>query len=454
MIFNARRMPNKVDTGVDVEAMKHDAGTEEIVLTVLSGDERGRIVVRDARSPFVLGRGEGADVLLSASDPCLRRRHVQIERCVAGWQMVALAGSTNVPRVNGAVSVRSLLADGDIIQLGETRIKVSLGADPPRAYRCAHCGEDVSALATSDGRTLELADAVIYLCRKHVAKSSDLNGQSVGEYEICSLLGRGGAGVVYKVYDRATARVFALKRLTDLTSVEKIRRFDLEMSEIKDLRHINIIRFVDSGVDAKGIPYLVTEFAPNGSLADLAARRSHQLPLSLAIDIFVEVLDGLRFLHARSDIHRDIKPHNILLRAVESATGSAKYIPKIADFGLVKKLQGIRITRPSDSAGTVGFMPPEQIINFSGLDPRADLYSVGATLYFVLAGSLPVNLPGDDQEAEQLRCVLHQDRVPIRQRVPNLPSRMAAVVDQACRKDPAGRFQTAEKFQKALLEAR
>ena len=89
-------------------------------------------------------------------------------------------------------------------------------------------------------------------------------------------MGQGGAGIVYKVYDRATARVLALKRILDLRSIERVRRFDLEMAEMENIRHTNIIRFVDSGVDEESVPYLVTEFAPDGNLADFAANKSVQ----------------------------------------------------------------------------------------------------------------------------------------------------------------------------------
>jgi serine/threonine protein kinase len=87
----------------------------------------------------------------------------------------------------------------------------------------------------------------------------------------------------------------------------------------------------------------------------------------------------------------------------------------------------------------------------SGLDVRADIYALGASLYFILTGSFPIDLASED-EAEQLRCVLHGDRIPVRRRVRELPARLAGVVDKACRKEPEWRFQTAEDFQRALAE--
>lgn len=92
-------------------------------------------------------------------------------------------------------------------------------------------------------------------------------------------------------------------------------------------------------------------------------------------------------------------------------------------------------------------MPPEQVVNFSGLDVRADIYSLGAPLYFILTGSFPVDL-ADDDEAERTSRRSHPGSASVRE----LPARLAAVVDKACRKEPERRFQTSEDFQKALAE--
>jgi eukaryotic-like serine/threonine-protein kinase len=432
----------------------------DLVLTILTGDERGRIIVAGERAPLVVGRGEEADILLSAKDKYMGRKDISLERCPAGWQLVAIPPSTNAPRVNGAPVSRCVLTDGDIIQLGKTQIQVRLSVHTPRTWRCATpmCGADVSHAATSDGKALELADAVVYSCAAHVVKSDDLAGQSLGRYELCAFLGQGGEGVVYKVYDRSTARLLALKRLSNLSSVdlsrvERIRRFDRQILALQELRHTNIIRFVDCDADEDGLPYFVTEYAPNGSVADLASQWAYRLPPQLVIDISTAVLDGLQFLHARSEVHRDIKPQNILLRGADDSPDPQKYIPKIADFGLVKRLHGIRITRPHIAPGTRHFMPPEQFVNFHELDGRADLYALGATLYFVLTGNVPVNLPDNADEAEQFRRLVHGERVPVRDRVPTIPPRLAAVVDRACCRDVEHRFQTAEEFQQALGEA-
>ena len=431
-----------------------------ILLTILNGDEKGRIVIAGPDSPVVLGRGEDAHIKLSARDQLVRRKHACLRRNSTGWELAEIPPSKNTPLVNGVRQHCCALADGDVVQLGETSMRVSLVNRTARLFRCAVCNVDVSSVANSDGRALELADAAVFACHDHVAKSAGLADKSIGKYELCSLLGQGGAGMVFRVYDRATARLLALKRLTDLKSIERVRRFDAEMLALKELRHTNIIRFVDWGTDAEGFPFLVTEYAPGGNLAELASKWNFRLPPRLARDLLVAVLDGLRFVHngdlasgRKPLVHRDIKPQNILLRMTGDNPTSLQYAPKIADFGLVKIMHGVPITRPNDASGTIGYVAPEQVLNMRGVDARADIYSIGATLYTLLCGSLPLDLPGDDNQTEQLRCVLHEDRVPIGRRAPDLPVRLAAAVDQACQRDVALRYRSAEEFQQALNEA-
>ena len=426
---------------------------KQIALTVISGDEKGRIVLCDPKSRLIIGRGEDADVQLSPSDPSVSRKHVCLEFTPAGWEVRELSPVTNRLRINGASRAHSILTHGDVLELGGTRLAVALDAGRAgSSHGCAQCGVDLTAFANSDGRALELDEAAVYMCAAHVVKTPELIDKTVGPYELCSCLGKGGAGIVFQVYERKTARLLAVKRLGELRAIEQVRRFDLEMSELQDMRHQNVIRFVDSGVDDSGVPYLVTEYAPDGDLAQLASQWRQDVPLPVIVTMFSAILDGLKFIHSRADIHRDIKPQNILLRSIGDARSrSVRYIPKLADFGLVKRLRGIRITRPNDASGTLGYMPPEQGADFSGEDRRADVYALGATLYFVLTGTVPIDLPPDSDDTERLRRVMHSNRVPVRKRNHNVHHSLANVVDKACQKEAKLRFQDAAEFQWALM---
>src|ERR1035437_4296650 len=116
-------------------------------------------------------------------------------------------------------------------------------------------------------------------------------------------------------------------------------------------------------------------------------------------------------------------------------------------------MHGVPITKPNDASGTIGYVAPEQVVNMRGVDVRADIYSIGATLYALLCGSLPLDLPGDDNQTEQLRCVVHEDRIPIRRRARDVPTRRAVGVVGACERDFTRRYASAEDFQQALNEA-
>lgn len=430
-----------------------DCPNQRILLTVLNGDEKGRIEIAGPDSPLVLGRGEDAQIKLSARDQAIRRRHAYLRRYSTGWELEEIPPSKNPPLVNGVPQHCCVLSDGDVVQVGDTKLRVGLLCRGSRLFRCDVCGADLSSIANSDEKALELADTAVYTCEAHAVKDASVAGRSIGKYELCAVLGQGGAGMVFRVYDRSTARMLALKRLTDLKSIELVRRFDAEMLTQRTLLHTNVVRFVDWGTDSEGLPFLVMEFAPDGNLADLASKWSFRLPPRLGRDLIISVLDGFRFIHDRGFVHRDVKPQNILLRMTTDKQKSPQYTPKIADFGLVKILHGVPITKPNEASGTIGYVAPEQVVNMRAVDARTDIYSLGATLYVLLSGHLPLDLPGDDRPTEQLQCVLHQERIPISRRVPDLPSRLAAAVDRACQREATRRFPTAEEFQLALSEA-
>lgn len=438
----------------DPASVESDSSHSALVLSVLSEDGRGQIFPLRAPGPLVVGRGLDADVKLPPDDDAMSRRHILVEKRPDGWHMSAIDNTCNLPLVNGYPCASSSLREGDTILLGQTRLRVNMGA--PSDFCCFCCDQDLSGYANRDGRAFELADIAVYSCPEHLVRTPGMAVERIGKYDIYSVLGEGGAGIVYKAYDGMTCRVVALKRLRgtpaagqrwdERTRIEQIRRIHLEMTELQSSRHHNIIRFVDADVDADGVPYLVTEFAPNGSLAELAEANAFRLPLPVVVELFIEILDGLKFLHSKRDIHRDIKPHNILLRRVKS---SGRYVPKIADLGLVKKLGGIRITGQNEAAGALEFMPPEQVDSFTNVDKSADIYALGVSLYYVLTGRLPLELDGTP-EAQHLACVRMRARIPVRERAPGLPGPLAAAVDRACHINKLERFPSAEDFQRVL----
>jgi serine/threonine protein kinase len=349
------------------------------------------------------------------------------------------------------------------------------------AARC-ECGADLSERANSDGRAAELQGAVTYRCEKHAPGRA--GGRRIGPYEFRRDIGAGGMGSVHLVYHPPTARVLALKLVKDLANPMLAKRFEQEIRIQKKLVHPNVVRFIDTGTDAQGAPYLVTEFVAGGGLDHYLAAHGGRLGKPQAIEVTRRVLTGLEFIHAQKIIHRDIKPENILLHA-EKTRGAGKEIPtpKLADFGLAvsyARAGGTRVTKHGVGMGTLMFMPPEQIRDAREVREPADVYAVGVMLYHLLtgkytfdfptpadvmklrrerrgAGANPQDLLRELMRREQIghpfQVILANEPVPIRKRDPSIPSALAEAIDRAVRKEAGQRFPSAKEFGRALAAA-
>ena len=185
--------------------------------------------------------------------------------------------------------------------------------------------------------------------------------------------------------------------------------------------------------------------------ARLADARGGRLPFADAIQIISQALDALAYAHARGYIHRDIKESNILI-----AGKTPNLTAKLTDFGLAKSFTqtGMSgITMAGDMAGTFAYMPPEQIREFRNVRPTADIYAIGMTAYSLLAGDIALDLgPGNDI-AGTVRAIFEGQIIPLRSRVPEVPERLAEVIERALVKDPAHRWQTASAMRTALAHA-
>jgi len=214
----------------------------------------------------------------------------------------------------------------------------------------------------------------------------------IGNYDILDRLGAGGMGTVYKARHRRMKRVVALKVLAAKLSKNPVfvKRFQREVETIASLGHPNIVMAYDAD-EAEVGHFLVMEFV-NG--LDLAAcvEREGPLPLALAVDCILQAARGLAYAHAQEIIHRDIKPHNLL----RDASG----VIKVTDLGLARLNHGAEgpatgadVTLAGGVIGTADYMPPEQAVDSTTIDHRADIYSLGCTLYYLLTGQPPYSGP-------------------------------------------------------------
>jgi hypothetical protein len=333
---------------------------------------------------------------------------------------------------------------------------------PEPAFRCSGdgCGKDVTERANSDRRAGELAGVAEYLCEDCAEQQRHIARTYIGGYLLLAELGFGGMGIVYRVRHRDTGRVAALKLLLKPLQVtsDVRRRFRREVALLQQLTHPGVTRLFEAGEDDDA-PYFVSEFVPDGHLGQFVS--DDGVPLlkpAAAVRLYADALIGLEYVHHSGIVHRDLKPENILL---QRSNGSI--FPKLTDFGLSRsfRVQGGTITQAGEYAGTLAFLPPEQIEHFKASRAPVDVYASGVCLYYMLTGLYPLPLPTPWQIKAQsggLRLakdptamVLEDDRIPILYRRSDLPQGLSEVIDRAIEVDPDLRIQSAAALRSELL---
>lgn len=206
----------------------------------------------------------------------------------------------------------------------------------------------------------------------------------LGDYDILREIGHGGMGVVYQAQHRLLNQIVAIKVLPEssLGDRQAVRRFQREMLSIGRLNHPNIIRALNAGQE-RGVHYLVMEYGDGLDFRELVVQ-SGRLNPGAACELVRQAAVGLQHIHEHNLVHRDIKPANLLL----ARDGSVK----ILDLGLARldtRQMSRDLTQPGMAMGTVDYMAPEQWVDSSAVDIRADIYSLGCTLYFLLTGQPP-----------------------------------------------------------------
>jgi predicted Ser/Thr protein kinase len=265
-------------------------------------------------------------------------------------------------------------------------------------------------------------------------------GTEVDGYRIQEVLGRGGMGVVYKAEDVALSRDVALKRIDPSLANDEafLRRFRSEARALARIDSpyivgVHALRQTEIGL------LIVMEYVDGGTLKDLINQGPMGWPE--ALPYITQMLTALEHAHGAEVIHRDIKPRNILL----SADGTVK----ITDFGLAKVYRGDADETVTQGVhGTLNYMSPEQVQGESDLDPRSDLYSLGMTIYEMLAGDLPFD--DDSSEFTKMRMIVEKELPRPDELRPQVPDGLSALVMKALEKDPDDRFQSAEVMRESF----
>jgi predicted Ser/Thr protein kinase len=268
--------------------------------------------------------------------------------------------------------------------------------------------------------------------------------RAIPGYEVLGELGRGAAGVVYKARQVALNRVVALKMVLAGTHAgpDERARFRTEAEAVAQLQHPNIVAVHDIG-ECDGLPFFSLEFVEGGSL-ERKLNRTAQRPTEAAA--LVETLArAMHVAHQRGIIHRDLKPANILL--------TPDGMPKIADFGLAKRLEDQRNqTQNGCVMGTPGYMAPEQAAGRSqDVGPAADVYALGAILYDALTGRPPFK---GATVLDTLAQVLHNEPVPPSRLQPSIPRDLETVCLKCLHKEPRKRYASALELAEDLRRYR
>ena len=265
-------------------------------------------------------------------------------------------------------------------------------------------------------------------------------GQTVGDYQILGILGRGGMGAVYRVRNTLTDREEAMKVVLPGAGAtgEIAERFLREIRIQASLQHPHIAAIRTAFRSGESV-LMIMELIEGVSLD--AKLREGPLPLGEAFRITDDILNALGHAHARGIVHRDIKPSNIIV--------TPRGAPKLTDFGIATAAGDTRITRSGVAIGSLAYMSPEQVLS-QPLDERSDIYSLGITVYEALAGRRPFH-----SESEYSLMNAHLKEIPVSPGaiVPSVPLSVSVVVLKSLAKAPEDRYQTAAEFQNAWHNA-
>lgn len=421
----------------------------EVVLRVTSGPHEGLERVLPGEGSYRAGRA----LLLPLSlpeDRLLSREHFQIDVVSHLCGLVDL-GSTNGTKVNGLRVDRARLRDGDVIVAGDSVIAVGIieaGRAEPFATHCQGCGADPpEGQAGGSGSRYWLCPACEGLRNRFPRTHPD--------YLIEKSIGNGGMGEVYLARQLSTNRPVALKMMVSTGAAsEKAREyFRREMTVLKDLLmpdgqcHPSIVAFYDI-FEVDGHFQLVMEYVPGKNALEWLSDRGEPLAVGSAVRIGWLLLSALHYAHGRGYVHRDIKPSNLLIWGP-----TARPRIKLSDFGLAKNFREntgfTGLTRQGDVGGSIGFMSPDHIRDFRDLKEPADLYSTGATLYYLLTRQYPF-LNFDANKGDAYSTILEDPPVPLRAHRPDAPEGLERVLARSLEKQPRDRFKSAAAMAAAL----
>jgi serine/threonine protein kinase/Leucine-rich repeat (LRR) protein len=322
------------------------------------------------------------------------------------------------------------LTDSGIIAPGKLENFVPPKADPKTVE------ELVQALVKSENLTAFQGQQV---------KGGKAKSLILGEYTILDKIGAGGMGQVFKAQHRRLKRVVAVKMLPPAVTKDAaaVARFQREVEAAAKLRHPNVVATDDAGY-ANGVHFLVMEYVDGKDLSALV-KKNGPFPVNKAVNYILQAARGLEFAHKKGVIHRDVKPANLLL--------DDEGVVKILDMGLARIESGgdvpaqAELTGTGTVMGTVDYMAPEQALNTKNADARADIYSLGISLYYLIAGRAAYS---GDSLMEKLVAHREQPIPSLQEAQTTVPKQLETVFKKMVAKKIENRYQTMTEVVAAL----
>ena len=271
----------------------------------------------------------------------------------------------------------------------------------------------------------------------------NLEGKLLGNrYEIVEKIGNGGMATVYRATDKVLKRNVAVKILRDefTTDEEFIKRFEVEAQSAARLTHPNIVSIYDVGVE-DNLHYIVMELIQGKTLKEIILEEKGPLPWKWSVNVAIQIASALETAHRNNIIHRDIKPHNIII--------TEDGIAKVTDFGIAKAASNSTITAFGTTMGSVHYFSPEHARG-GYTDAKSDLYSLGVVLYEMVTGRVPFD--ADTPVSVALKHMQEKPKEPIEVN-PNVPIAVNKIIMKALQKDTTLRYQTATEMLQDLRKA-
>jgi serine/threonine protein kinase len=384
-------------------------------LVVTAGPDKGRAFPLMPGQTLQIGRSQATATKLA--DPTISRVHCEIEW--DGAKAVLINISTGGTAVNGKPIAQHELSPGDIIRIGSTEIRFQIG--------------DAAEMSTLAPPKAAPAAA---------EQLNNLVGQTLSHYAIETILSKGGSGMLFRATDTKGHKTVAFKVLKPefAQNEEEMQRFIRAMKTVLPLRHPNLIALQAAGKTGV-FCWMAMDYIEGESMAQVIQRIgvAGMLDWRYGYRVAVHVARALEYAHGQSIIHRNVTPHNIMLRTADKTV-------LLGDLMLAKALEGTlaqQITRPGALVGDVGYMSPERTHGTSEIDGRSDLYGLGATVYALIAGRPPFAGGSLPELIAKIRSAEPDKPSKFQMSIPSL---FEGTILKLLAKRPEERFQTAAEL--------